>query len=124
MKADKRVSKIEFDRVLDTIESICASSLCRGYIIGYTSVGIRERSKPYRGNGYYYSVVLLDNLTENEALDLEERLQLECKSGKSGPAYRRKYCRHRVNHPYVRSAGGGSRKPLSPVHSIYMVWYE
>lgn len=109
----------------DTIWAIAASRWCKGFLIGYTCMTRRERFRSYKYDDWHHMVVLENGLTQKQALDLERRLQAVCKQGAAcGPPYRRKYSEYHRTLSYRQSAGQGSRDAKSPIHSVYMVWWE
>lgn len=121
----RRVQERVVERHLNTIWAISSSRYVGQFVVGYTALGGRNRSKAYRQNCYDHLVVLEDRLTKQQALDLEERLQEACKFGKArGEPYRRKYHPYYRALAYCRSAGQGSPDPEAPIHSVYMAWME
>lgn len=111
-----------------TVDAIATSSRVDEYIIGYTArQGLKRRSEYVRRHGYEYLVILVDRLTQADALKIEQALH-EYLTHEGNPdllrhtASYRKYEKKRLHERHYRSAGNFSADPNDIVHSVYMAW--
>jgi hypothetical protein len=125
LSVDERVLQERVvDRYLDAIWCIASSRYVKGFVIGYTSMSGKERFQGYAAKEFNHLVIIADRLTRKQALDLELRLQSECKKGAAyGPPYKRKYCPDFRDKRYYPSAGQKTSDPMEKCHSVYMAWY-
>src|SRR4051794_32572539 len=93
------------------------------YVLGYTAQACNQPGRQYRGVGFSHLVILADKMTSHEALDLEAALHeaLSTRTDKRSILYR-KWNPAKKADVHRRSAGGGSKCPEEPIHSVHMAW--
>jgi hypothetical protein len=113
----------EVNQLLLAVDAIARSPHVHEYVVGYTGQSADARGRQYRGVGFSHLVILADRLTCDEALALEAAVDemLRTKTDKRSILYR-KWNTWKKGDVHRRSAGGGSKSPMDPVHSVYMAW--
>lgn len=111
------------NRYFNTVWAIAESRYVEQFLIGFTSRSAHARFTEYKSLEYDYLVILADRLTRSEAHNLEKYLQDRIKDDKGHMLYK-KYNRRRRDLRYYPSYGASGVDPGSPVHSVYMAWWE
>jgi hypothetical protein len=118
------INSATVEHYVNTIWCVAASQYVHEFMIGYTSRSGAERRREYRNaHEYQYLIVIADQLTQPDAMNLEKRLQEAIKVDGRAVLYR-KYCPWRREQRYFPSHGPSHAEPFSKTHSVYMAWWE
>ncbi len=67
-------------------------------------------------------MILADKMNSDEALNLESDLDQALKEADKRSIIWKKWNGEKRSASYRRSAGGGSKNPEEPIHSVYIAW--
>jgi hypothetical protein len=117
--------KSEVERLVNVIEAIAGSPQVHHFVVGYTSQSAKKRGQQYRAEGFAHLVILADKMISEDALDVESALHEAMKAGiDKRSALSRKWHSEKSEDVYRRSTGGHSKRPLEPIHSVYIAWCD
>lgn len=105
-------------RIMPTVKAISQLPSLSYFLIGLTKMSSRAKRQGYVNVGMQHYVVLADQLTQAEAVELEGVLQRACFScPETEPRYHPE-----KNRSHRKSVGGiGAAKEA---YSVYLAWYS
>ena len=111
----------QLERIVNTIDSILASTDLAQYVIGITK-SPKSRRSAYLAEGFQHFVILEVELTEKESLDLEEKLFSLFTSKSDVNSRYNKYHAEKRDDKYHRSSGGIHSSEKDYV--LYVSWWS